>query len=593
MSKQTNDPLFNLRHSAEHVLTQAMQNLFGKNSFHMAMGPATDQGFYFDFENLKDFKISEQDFPKIEKEMQKIIDQNLKFTKKEINLKKAKELFKNNPYKQEWLSQIGDRDEKILTYWTADQFVDLCAGPHVKSTGEIKAFKLLSIAGAYWHGDEKNKMLTRIYGTAFPSKKELKQYLHNLEEAKKRDHRKLGKELELFMFDEEVGQGLPLWLPKGAWLRKKVMDFAFDTYLKQGYQPVWSPHFASNKLWQHSGHLEFYKESLYGEFTVENEKYRLKPMNCPFHVSIYNNKPKSYKELPIRLAEMGTVYRYEKSGVLHGLTRVRGFTQDDAHIICTPKQLPSEIEKAFELTLFIFKTFGFKNFELNLSIRDPKNKDKFIGSDNNWKTAEKVLKNVIKKVGYINDYVEDIGGAVFYGPKIDLKVADSLGRKWQLSTIQFDFNLPKRFNMVYTGQDGQEHTPYMIHRALLGSLERFIGVLIEHFAGAFPVWLSPVQAKIIPITDKQIDYAKKVAKQLKEKDIRVELDDRSETMQNKIRLAQTEKAPYMLIIGQREVDSNSVSIRQRNGQDLGSMPLEKFIKEISTQISQKSLNLIK
>jgi len=599
-----------MRHSCEHVLTQAMLKLYP--GIKMAMGPATDEGFYFDFESGK-HKISEADFPKIEKEMQKIIDSDLPIKRKEIPIKEARKLFKGNPYKQEWLDEIQsgkkhrvltkktpgvNEKKKAIIYKTGKDFTDLCSGTHVASTGKIGSFKLLSVAGAYWHGDEKNKMLTRIYGTCFPTKKELDHYLWQLKEAKKRDHRVLGQKLGLFMFDEEVGQGLPLWLPKGAFIRHKVMEFAFNTYLKSGYQPVFTPHIASESLWQHSGHLDFYKESMYNSFGIENEQYRLKPMNCPLQVTMYNAQPRSYKELPIRWTEMGTVYRYEKSGVLHGLTRVRGFTQDDAHIICTPSQLHDELVSALKLTLYILKTFGFEDFEMNLSIRDPNHKGKYAGNDKGWQMAESALKKALKAIGY-KKYVLDVGGAVFYGPKIDVKIADSIGRKWQLSTIQFDFNLPGRFKMKYIGKDGKEHEPFMIHRALLGSLERFMGVYIEHTGGAFPVWLAPVQAVIIPITDKNVKYAEKIAEKLKSKSLRVELDDRSETMQKKIKEAEEQKVPYMIIIGDREsktieqlnnrtIEQCKISIRQRGEKDLGQMTLKKFIGKIKEEIVNRN-----
>ena len=592
MSKSKSD-LHLIRHTAEHVLTQAMERLY-PNQVIKAMGPATDEGFYFDFDS-KDLKISHEDFSRIEKEMQKIIDQDLPLTRQEISVTEAKKLFAGNPYKQDWIKQVESRGEALIVYWTGkvghpDSFVDFCLGPHLKSTGGIKAFKLLSVAGAYWHGDEKNQMLTRVYGTAFDSKKDLDQYLIQVEEAKKRDHRKLGQEMELFTFDPEVGIGLPLWLPKGAHLRQAVIDYALSTYLDNGYEPVSTPHIASNKLWEHSGHVDFYKEGLYGEFSIEDEKYRLKPMNCPFHVAIYKFKPRSYRDLPMRLAEMGTVYRYERSGVLHGLTRVRGFTQDDAHIICVPEDLSSEIKKAFDLTLEIFKTFGFTDFEVNLSTRGEKNKDKFIGSDKNWQTAEKVLKEVIEKVGYGDKYVEDVGGAVFYGPKIDIKVADSIGRKWQLSTIQFDFNLPERFNMTYIGSDGQQHTPYMIHRALLGSLERFIGVLIEHYGGAFPLWLSPVQVSLLPISEKFVSYAQEIQEKLKSTGIRTHIDSSDESLGKKIRQAEKEKVPYMLILGQKELDQKAVSVRQRGEKDLGQMTFSAFTDKIQAEINQKLIS---
>ena len=592
MSKSKSD-LHLIRHTAEHVLTQAMERLY-PNQVIKAMGPATDEGFYFDFDT-KDLKISQEDFSRIEKEMQKIIDEDLPLTHQEISVSEAKKLFAGNPYKQDWIEQVESRGEALIVYWTGetghpDSFVDFCLGPHLKSTGGIRAFKLLSVAGAYWHGDEKNQMLTRVYGTAFASKKDLDKYLFQLEEAKKRDHRKLGQELELFTFDPEVGIGLPLWLPKGAHLRQAVIDYALKAYLDNGYEPVSTPHIASSELWKHSGHVDFYKEGLYGEFAVDDEKYRLKPMNCPFHVAIYNFKPRSYRDLPMRLTEMGTVYRYERSGVLHGLTRVRGFTQDDAHIICTPEDLSLEIKKAFKLTLEIFKTFGFTDFEVNLSTRDEKNKDKFIGTDKNWQTAEKVLKEVIEEVGFGDDYVKDIGGAVFYGPKIDIKVADSIGRKWQLSTIQFDFNLPERFNMTYIGSDGQQHTPYMIHRALLGSLERFIGVLIEHYSGAFPLWLSPVQVSILPISEKFVSYAQEIQEKLKSAGVRVHIDSSDESLGKKIRQAEAEKIPYMLILGQKELDQKVVSVRQRGEKDLGQMTFSAFADKIQAEINQKLLS---
>ena len=594
MSKsKSNSDLHLIRHTAEHVLTQAMERIY-PNQIIKAMGPATNEGFYFDFDT-KDLKISQENFAEIEKEMQVIIDQDLPLTRQELSVDEAKKLFAGNSYKQDWIKQAGSRGESLVVYWTGkpgnpDSFVDLCAGPHLKSTGGIKTFKLLSVAGAYWHGDEKNQMLTRVYGTAFDSKKDLDKYLFQIEEAQKRDHRKLGQELELFTFDPEVGIGLPLWLPKGAYLRQTVMDYALNTYLDNGYEPVSTPHIASSKLWEHSGHVDFYKEGLYGEFAIEDEKYRLKPMNCPLHVAIYKFKPHSYRDLPMRLTEMGTVYRYERSGVLHGLTRVRGFTQDDAHIICAPEDLASEVKKAFDLTLEIFKTFGFTEFEVNLSTRDEKSKDKFIGSDKNWQTAEKVLRDVVEEVGYGDNYVKDVGGAVFYGPKIDIKVADSIGRMWQLSTIQFDFNLPERFEMTYVGSDGQQHTPYMIHRALLGSLERFIGVLIEHYGGAFPLWLSPVQVSLLPISEKFVSYAQEIQEKLKSVGVRTQLDNSDESLGKKIRQAEEEKVPYMLILGQKELDQKAVSVRQRGEKDLGQMTFSTFADKIQAEINQKLIS---
>lgn len=586
MSQISKDKLFALRHSAEHVLTQALISLYGKGKVIMAMGPATEDGFYFDFEPADDLKISEADFPKIEKAMAKIIEANLPIKKAEITLKEARSLFAGNPYKQEWLDEIEGRGEKPTVYWSGDQFVDLCAGPHVPSTGAVKAFKLLSVAGAYWHGDEKNKMLTRIYGTAFASKKKLDEYLYQLEEAKKRDHRLLGQKLELFMIDEEVGQGLILWLPKGAFVRHKAQEFAFNTYLERGYQPVVTPHIGSEALWRHSGHLDFYKENMYNSFGIEEEQYLLKPMNCPMHVRMYKFRPRSHKELPIRWTEMGTVYRYERSGVLHGLTRVRGFTQDDAHIICTPEQLHEELVEALKLTLYILETFGFKDFEMNLAVRDPENKAKYAGNDEGWEMAEQALRRALKVIGYEN-FVLDVGGAVFYGPKIDLKVADSIGRKWQLSTIQFDFNLPGRFAMKYIGEDGQEHEPFMIHRALLGSLERFMGVYIEHTTGAFPLWLSPVQVAVLPITDKVAAYGQGVAEQLKEAGVRVELDASDLTLSKKIRNWELQKVPYMLIVGEKEVQEKTVTVRKRGEKSQENLLIAKFLKRAKAEIEEK------
>ncbi len=582
-----------MRHSCEHVLTQAMLRLYP--GLLMAMGPAIVDGFYFDFDPSTSsgqvHKISEADFPQIEAEMAKIINQDLPIRRQVLSVKEARKLFPANPYKKEWLDEIAKRQEKATVYWTggpstSSGFVDLCRGPHLKSTGEIGAFKLLSIAGAYWHGDEKNKMLARIYGTCFPTQEELDEYLRLQAEAKKRDHRKLGQELELFMFDDEVGQGLALWLPKGAFIRHKIMEFAFNTYLERGYQPVSTPHLASEALWQHSGHLEFYQESMYRSFGIDQEKYRLKPMNCPLQVKIYNFRPRSYKELPLRWTEMGTVYRYEKAGVLHGLTRVRGFTQDDAHIICRPDQLHAELVAALKLTFFILNAFGFKDFEMILSVRDPKNKQKYAGSSQGWKMAEKALSKALAAVG-CKDYVLDVGGAVFYGPKIDLKVADSLGRKWQLSTIQFDFNLPGRFKMKYVGPDGKTHEPFMIHRALLGSLERFLGVYLEHTGGAFPVWLAPIQAVVMPITDQQQKYGEKIQAKLTTAKIRVDLDSRPETVQAKIRDAELQKIPYMLILGPREVKNQTISVRQRGSSDSVALKLEQLLVKINKEVEKK------
>lgn len=575
--------LFSLRHTCEHILTTAMIRIYGLDEIKMAMGPAIENGFYFDFET--DLKITESDFPQIEEEMKKIIKENWMVQQVNVSFEVAQNFFKNNIYKLEMIQDLVKKDKMISFYLMGKKenlekvadlsektfedcfklgvFVDLCKGPHIKFVKKIKAFKLMSVAGAYWRGDEKNKMLTRIYGTAFFKKEELDEYITQLEEAKKRDHRKLGKDLELFTYDDEVGQGLTLWLPKGAFVRHKVMEFALNTYLENGYQIVSTPNIASSKLWQHSGHLDFYGDSMYGSFGIDDEEYRLKPMNCPFHVKIFQSALRSYKELPIRYTEMGTVYRYERSGTLHGLTRVRGFTQDDAHIICTPDQLDEEINRALNLTKYILTHFGFKDLEVNLSIRDQKKKDKFIGSDEEWEQAQNALIKALKKAGFA-DYVIDEGGAVFYGPKIDIKVSDSLNRKWQLSTIQVDFNLPGRFKMSYIDKDGQKKVPFMIHRALLGSLERFMGVYIEHTAGAFPFWLSPVQVKILPITDEQNEYGQKIQELLKKNGFRVEINDKSEPLNAKIKEAQIQKIPYMIVLGKKEVENQEVTIRNRD-----------------------------
>ena len=591
IDKIKDDPLFALRHSAEHIMHMAVESLF--DGAKKVMGPPIEDGFYGDFDY--DGKISVEDFPKIEERMQEIIDADLPLDIREASFDELKEVFKDNPFKLEMIEEIEKSGDQATVCETGKEKgkyhdIDLCAGNHIKSTGKIKAFKLLNVAGAYWHGDEKNKMLTRIYATAFDSKKDLDEYLEMIEKAKERDHRKIGKEMELFLMDDEVGQGLPVWLPNGAFVRHKVMEFAFNTYLDRGYLPAATPHIASEALWSHSGHLDFYKESMYGAFGIDEENYRLKPMNCPMHIVIYNHRPRSYKELPFRIAEMGTVYRYEKSGVLHGLTRVRGFTQDDGHIICTEEQLNNELIEALDLTLYILKTLGFEEFEVNLSVRDPANKDKFVGDDEGWDKAEEALRAALKEAGY-NDYITDIGGAVFYGPKIDLKVADSIGRKWQLSTIQVDFNLPGRFEMAYIDKNGEKKTPFMIHRALLGSLERFMGVYIEHTGGAFPMWTCPVQTVLIPISDKNTEYAQKVAKTLKESGLRVEIDDRSDTMQAKIRDSQLKKVPYMLILGDREEKKGEVSVRLRTEEDKGAIKVDKFIEKVKNIELTKSLEL--
>jgi len=542
MNKQTDNKLEIIRHSTSHIMAYAVKELFG-DKVKFAIGPTIDDGFYYDFDLGKDKTFSPDDLPRIENKMKELIKKNLEFEKTELNIADAIKKVTGQTYKEELIKDLEKIGESKVSFYKIGEFEDLCRGPHVKSTKELGHFKLLKTSGAYWRGDEKNEMLQRIYGTAFATKDELQTYLKMREEAEKRDHRKLGAELELFMISDEIGAGLPLFFPKGARLRHEIMNFALNTYLKNGYEMVITPHIASEKLFSHSGHLDFYSEGMYAPFGIDEENYRLKPMNCPLQVQLYKAKSHSYRDLPIRWTEMGTVYRYERSGTLHGLTRVRGFTQDDAHIICTPDQLEEEIKKALDLTLYMLKTFGFEDFEMNLSVRNPEDKGHFIGDDKNWQMAEKILKKVLEKSGFKN-FVYDVGGAVFYGPKIDIKVSDAIGRKWQLSTIQFDFNLPSRFEMFYIDEKNQKKEPFMIHRALLGSLERFLGVYIEHTAGAFPLWLSPVQTVIIPVSEKFNDYGEQVLTELKSADIRAEIDASDESLGKRIRNAEKQKTPY-------------------------------------------------
>ncbi len=610
-SSSSKEQLLKIRHSAEHVLMYAMQQLYGPEKIIMAMGPATADGFYFDFDSPAEFELKEEKLKEIQQQMHKLIKQDLQFKQLELPLKKAREVFAGNPYKQEWLDQIEANKEPATVYLLGttsqlkhDQqllaaalssaefkpqqlqaFIDLCKGPHVSSTKEIKAVKLLSIAGAYWHGDEKNKMLTRVYGTAFGSKDELDHYLWQLEEAKKRDHRKISQKLGLFMFDDEFGQGLPLYKPNGAILRKQIMDFAFDTYLQRGYKPVSTPHIARLKLWQTSGHWNFYRDSMYSPIEIDDEKYMLKPMNCPGHVKIYNDDLHSYRDLPLRLAEMGTVYRYEKSGELNGILRPRAFTQDDAHVICTPEQLGDELLELIDLTEFIYSKFGFKDPRISLSVRDPQQKDKYLGEDDRWALAEQALEAALKAKDMT--YQRVAGEAAFYGPKIDFMYEDALGREQQLTTIQVDFNLPEKFEMTYVDQAGERQKPFMLHRALLGSLERFMGVLIEHTAGDFPVWLAPLQVKVLPITDDQLKYAKEVAAKLHEQGIRVEVDTRSATLGAKIREAEQERVPYMLVVGGREQEAGQVAVRARDQQQQAVMLVEKFVKKVVKEVKEQ------
>jgi threonyl-tRNA synthetase len=569
------DKLTALRHTCEHVLTQAMLKLYP--DLLMAMGPATEDGFYFDFDYPG--KISEADFPKIEAEMKKIINADLPVVKKRLSVAEAKKLFKNNPYKQEWLKNI----KTPTVYWTGNKFVDLCAGPHVRSTGEIKAFKLLSVAGAYWRGSEKNKMLTRIYGTAFYSQKELDQYLHNLQAAKTRDHRILGKKLGLFVTTNKVGPGLVLWTPKGATIRREIEKFIYEEQTKRGYQHVYTPHIGKKSLWQTSGHWDLYRDKMYSAMKIDQDEYLVKPMNCPFHMMIYQSRPRSYRELPLRLAEIASVYRYEKAGELSGMLRVRYITQDDSHIFCTENQAIDEFVKVFDYTAFLLKTFGLNDYYLRLGLRSPK--EKYLGSDALWDAAQKKISQAVEKIGA--KFIASEGDAAFYGPKLDVVVKDALGREWQCGTIQLDFMLPQRFGLEYTDAAGKIRRPVLIHRAPLGSLERWLAILIEHYGGAFPLWLAPVQVKILPVSGKQNAAAGKIAEQLK--NFRIELDDRSESLNAKIRDAEQQKIPYLLIIGNQEIRENKLAVRKRGQGNIGLMTVNAFTDKITREINQKIL----
>ena len=581
--------LYRIRHSTAHVMAQAVVEMFPEAKY--TIGPPIENGFYYDFDLPR--PLTPDDLELIEKRMRAIIAGKHTFVKKIVSSSEARKIFKNQPYKLELIKGLEDGGfdengeplgEKVeISIYSSDTFVDLCRGPHVEDTGQIhpEAVKLLSVAGAYWRGDEKNPMLQRIYGTAWETTDELEQYLWKVDEARRRDHRKLGKDLDLFSISEDVGPGLILWHPKGAMVRVIAEDFSRKAHLENGYEWVFSPHVGRAYLWETSGHLGFYKENMYAPMEIEGENYYAKPMNCPFHIQIYKNRLRSYRDLPKRYAEYGTVYRYERSGVLHGLTRVRGFTQDDAHIFCRPDQVVSEISKALEFSLYILRSFGLSDFKAYLSTRP----EKYVGEIADWDKAEDALRSAIEDQKL--PYEVDAGGGVFYGPKIDLKVNDALDREWQLSTIQFDFNLAERFNLEFIGEDGLPHRPYMVHRALLGSMERFFGVLIEHFAGAFPVWLAPVQVMIIPIADRHLDYAHEVAGKLKAEGLRVEIDERSERMNAKIRDAQNQKIPYMLVVGDKEVEAGKVALRLRSGENPGSMQLDDFLSLARSDVEKR------
>ncbi len=561
-------------------MAQAVKELWPEVK--LGIGPSIEDGFYYDFDKQEPF--TDEDLAKIEKRMQEIIAKNEPFIREELSKKEAEELFKklNEEYKLDLIREIPD--EKVSIYKTGGSFLDLCRGPHIKSTGEIKAFKLLSVAGAYWHGIETNPMLQRIYGTCFENKKELDEYLKNLEEAKLRDHRKLGPGLELFdIYHEEAGAGLAFYHPRGALLRTIIEDYEKKEHLRRGYQIVITPHIAQAELWKTSGHYDYYRENMY-MFSIENREFVLKPMNCPGHILIYKSKTRSYKDLPIRLFELGTVYRHEKAGVLHGLLRVRGFTQDDAHIFCLPEQAKAEIKSIIDFVFDTMKVFGFNDVSIELSTRP----EKYIGSEEDWENATAALEESLKEKGLAYDI--NAGDGAFYGPKIDIKLKDALKRKWQCATIQCDFALPKRFGLTYVDDKGQERQPIMLHRVLLGSLERFIGALIEHYKGAFPVWLSPTQAVIIPINDSLVGYIKeKIEPELVKAGIRFEIDERSETLNKKIRQAEVNKIPYVLVAGQREAEKGAVSIRKRGAGDLGAKTVAEFINQIKEEIENKVL----
>ena len=546
-----------MRHSASHVMADAVLQLFPEAK--IGIGPSTRDGFYYDFEVSRPF--TPEDLKKIEKIMRKTIAGDFQFQREVIGREEARTLFSDQPYKLELIDEISP-EEDISTY-SHSGFVDLCQGPHVDSTGQVSAFKLLSVAGAYWRGDENRAMLQRIYGTSYESTSALEEYLKLLEEAEKRDHRRLGRQLDLFSTHEEVGPGLIIWHPKGGRVRTIIENYYQELHYRRGYEVVYSPHIGRSQLWRTSGHLDFYSESMYAPMDVEGQEYYIKPMNCPFHIMIYRSDLRSYRQLPLRYAEMGTVYRYERSGVMHGLMRVRGFTQDDAHIFCRPDQVEDEILGVLDLTFELLDNFGFTDYEISLSTRP----DKYVGEPEMWDHSTQSLARALEAREL--DYELDEGGGAFYGPKIDVKIKDALGREWQCTTVQFDFNLPERFDLTYQGSDGGQHRPYMVHRAIMGSMERFMGILIEHYGGQFPLWLAPVQAIIIPIADRHVEYATQVRTSLRDQGFRVEVDSRGERMNLKIRDAQLQKVPYMLIVGDEEQGQGTVSVRLRTQENLG------------------------
>ena len=560
-----------MRHSAAHVMADAVLKLFPEAK--MGIGPPIQDGFYYDFQVSRPF--TPEDLEEIEKLMRETISGGFPFQREDLSRADAETMFSDQPYKIELIE--GLPEDAVISIYRHDEFVDLCQGPHVHGTSDIPAMKLLSVAGAYWRGDEKRPMLQRIYGTAFDSETELTEHLERLEEAERRDHRRLGRELNLFSVHDEIGPGLIVWHPKGGRVRSLVEDYWKDLHYRLGYNIVYSPHIGKSQLWETSGHLDFYQESMFAPLEVDEQQYYLKPMNCPFHIAIFKNALHSYRELPLRFAELGTVYRYERSGVLHGLMRVRGFTQDDAHIFCTPDQVEDEIGGVLELTFELLDAFGFQDYSIALSTRP----EKYVGELDMWEHATKSLQGALEKREL--PFTVDEGGGAFYGPKIDINITDALGRAWQCTTVQFDFNLPQRFDLTYQDAEGGRSQPYMVHRAILGSMERFLGVLIEHYGGAFPLWLAPVQAVLIPIADRHIEYCEEVLAELEAAGFRAEVDNRNERMNQKIRTAQMQKVPYMLVVGDREQEAGAVAVRHRDGEDLGAMPLDDFLARLGAE----------
>ena len=599
MQRYQDSQLYRIRHSTAHVMAQAVLEKFPQAK--IAIGPPIEDGFYYDFDLPR--PLTEEDQAEIEQRMRAIIREGHAFIRREVSADEARDLFEDQPYKLELIDglerggidEYGEKTDEpvVISTYRQDTFEDLCRGPHVANTREINpdaiSITFKAPAGAYWRGDENREMLTRIYGTAWQTPEELQDYLVLLEEAKKRDHRRIGQEIGLFTFSQLVGKGLPLWKPKGAVLRDLLERFLRDVQLSRGYEPILTPHIARVKLFETSGHYPYYKDSQYSPFEVEGELFMLKPMNCPHHIQIYKDELRSYRDLPVRYAEFGTVYRYEKSGELHGLTRVRGFTQDDAHIFCTPEQLEEEFLKVADLVEFILNSVGLTDYRARIGIRDPES-DKYVGDDESWEHAAQAIIACADKRGL--DYTVEEGEAAFYGPKLDYIIRDALKREWQVSTIQVDYNLPARFELEYVGEDNERHRPIMIHRALYGSMERFVAVMIEHFAGAFPAWLAPVQAMLIPVADRHLDYAHEVAAQLRDAGLRVEVDDSAGRMGGKIRNATTQKIPWMLVVGDRDIEKSAVSVRLRSGEDLGAMHVVDFIAQARHLVETKALALI-